>query len=289
MERRFEGGLSKKIERKEIVDKAFSLAKEILKRTQIDERDFTDVYGSDVVDKDREYVEKRNSEFKQSREGEEGEAQENFKLATIFEAIVVVAREWFGKNCQTFKTADFDDIANGVDVIAKLDRKEEAPSSAPIGIAIDVTYHKEFEDKIDRIRNEIEKGKMSSVKYFGPHGKNKGPESPEIVRAVIGASKETVIGLAETLIAATKNPKILFENQFQFQALDEIIYQLKAYEAYAKSIGRDFVAEKYGRTLSQIREIKKERSESLTDGHQRDEFFENLIAYLDSSLKPESK
>ncbi len=271
------------------MDKAFSLAKEILRRTQINESDFGDVYSSEEINKDKEYVEKRNSEFKESRDKEGGDNQENFKLATIFEAIVVITREWFGKNCQTFKTANFDDIANGVDVVAQLSKGEGDNSSKSIGFAIDVTFHNEFENKIDRIRNEIEKGKLPTVKYFRPGSKNAQGQPPEIVRAVISASKDTVIELAETLIMATKNPKILFENQFQFQALDEIIYQLKTYEAYARTIGKDSIAEKYGQALSQIRGAKKERSESLTDEHQRDMLFEGLVSYLSSSFKPKSE
>ena len=289
MERKIEGNFGKKIERKDIVDKAFSLAKEIIRRTKANEGDFSNLYSQAEIDKDVEYVEKRKLEFSNGQK-EEGDNQENIKLSAIFEAIVVVARDWFGKDCQTLKTADFDDIANGIDVVTEFPKREEGgTSSEPIGLAIDVTFNMEFEGKIDRIRDEIKKGKLPMVKYFRPGGKDAQVRKPEIVRAVVGASRDTVIGLAETLIAATKNPKILFENQFQFQALDEIIYQLKTYEAYAKEIGRDSIAEKYGHALSKIRGIKKERSESLTDNHQRDALFDGLVSYLDSSFGSESK
>lgn len=278
----FEGQFSKGVERREIIDKAYALAQEIIKRTQIEETDFSGIYSPEEIAKDRGYVARRAAEFKKDLEKIETNP-ENPKLGVIFEAIVVAAREWFGKNAQMIKTSKYDDVANGIDVIAELPKKEKN-YAGEVGLAVDVTFSNEFEDEIDRIKKEIEEGKLPKIKYFESRQRKKG-SIPDVVRVIVCASKETVMKLAETLLTALKNPRNLFEHQFQFQALDEIIFQLRAFEEYARLLGKNDLAERYKKNLTLMRVVKKERLETVTDQHERDLMVDRLEDYLSSSLK----
>jgi hypothetical protein len=280
----FEGQSTSSIERKEIINKAFVLAQEIIRRTQIDENKFSGLYDPKEISKDSRYVGKRTADFQ--KDLVQGRVNpDSIKLGTIFEAVTVVAREWFGKNAQTIKTSKYDDIVNGIDLVVELSGEEEKVFVGEIGLAVDVTFNDEFEGKIDRIRKEIEERKLPSVKYFeSTQRKIKGKLS-DVVRVVVSASRDTVMNLAETLLAATKNPKILFEHQFQFQVLEEIITQLKAYEEYARSLGKNDLAERYKKVLSLMFYVRKERSQSISDERNRDLMFDKLDAYLSSKLK----
>jgi hypothetical protein len=272
------------IERKEIIDKAFVLAQEIIRRAQIDEKKFSGLYDPKEILKDSRYVEKRTADFQ--KDLAQGRVNpDSIKLGTIFEAITIAAREWFGENAQTIKTSKYDDIANGIDLIAELSREKEKVFVGEIGLAVDVTFNEEFEGKIDRIKKEIEEGKLSSVKYFESSQRKFKGQLSDIVRVVISASRDTVIDLAEVLLVATKNPKILFEHQFQFQALEEIIAQLKAYEEYARSLGKNNLADRYKKVLSLVLFTRKERDESIGDKRIRDPMSDKLDAYLSSKLK----
>ncbi len=281
MKNTFENNKASGIEKKEIIEKALFLSREIIKRTQIKEADFQELYGKEEIERDSNYVEKRTNDFKNSNQ----ENSENAKLGEIFEAITAVAREWFGKNTQTIKTSRYDDIANGIDLIAELSKDEEGIFVGEIGLAIDVTFSNEFEDKLEKIRKEIDEDRLPKIKYFESKKRKIKGQLSDVVRVVITASKETVLELSETLISATKNPKILFENQFQFQALEEIIIQLKTYQRYAQSLGRKDLAERFQKALSLMLYVKKERTQTIEDKKERDSAFDKLESYLSSDFQ----
>ncbi len=277
----FENNKKSGIEKGEIIEKALSLSREIIRRTQIKESDFQKLYGPEEVKRDLDYVDRRKSDFQNNNQ----ENPENAKLGEIFEAITVVAREWFGKNAQTIKTSKYDDIANGIDLIAELSKDEEGIFVGEIGLAIDVTFSNEFEDKVQKIKKEIDENKLPKIKYFESKRRNIKGQLSGVVRVVVTASKETVFELSETLLEAVKNPKILFENQFQFQALEEIIIQLKTYQKYAESLGKKDLAQRFQKALSLMLYVKKERTQTIEDEKERDPAFDKLESYLLSDFQ----
>lgn len=115
------------------------------------------------------------------------------KLATVFEAIVhehAELSEWFGPDAETIKPSRYDDIKNGIDTVAEL--KETGNSVARIAMGIDVTFSHDAELKFERIKKEIESGKLAEVKYFYSESSDIKEKLSNLPRVVIGADEKTI-------------------------------------------------------------------------------------------------
>jgi hypothetical protein len=68
---------------------------------------------------------------------------------------------WMGSEAEVVDSSEYDDFVNGIDSIAKL-----AGGNNYLGLAFDFTFNSEAVNKIKRIHNEIDNGKLPVVKYL---------------------------------------------------------------------------------------------------------------------------
>jgi hypothetical protein len=130
---------------------------------QIDMDRFADDYGAESVAKDKARVAELEAKFEAEMTPE---IQEAIRLGTILEAIVTEQaelNEWLGSDVRTRKASRYDDVENGVDVIAEI---EQEHTTSHLALAIDVTHGVFLQKKFDRIKREIDEGTLTTVKYF---------------------------------------------------------------------------------------------------------------------------
>lgn len=146
------------------IDKAHKKASEVL-RDAIDIEDFSDIYKD--TEKDKEYVEAMEKKFEESSMDSPKEFQYMQKMGKILEAIIHEQGElsdWFGENATTITPARYDDIKNGIDSIVEFQEGES--SASHLALAIDVVSGQEIQKKFARIKDDINKGHLSEIKYF---------------------------------------------------------------------------------------------------------------------------
>jgi len=244
------------------IEKAYKRASKALDADRIDP-EALEGCDEQTVARDMQYVRDRQAQFKLETRPE---ALEDEKVATMFEAIIheqVDLSDWLGPNAETITASYFDDIANGVDTIVRFQSEEEADTH--MGLAIDVTFSTDIRDKLNRILNDIEQGKLAEVKYFG----SPKPESPDeyvysgglkVPRVVIGIEKRTVEKLAGLWL--DKKKKELGDHMVQRVIAKEILDQLELFEKYARSRNnRNHIAESYANTRRTLEQSLNERED----------------------------
>jgi len=224
----------------------------------IQESDFEEMYGKEVVAKDIETVDKIELGFK-SRSTPEGDKMK--AIADVFEAIVLMQselNEWFGENARTLKTARYDDYINKVDMLAEWFTPSDG--SRILALAVDVTFGtKSIQHKLQAIKEEIDNDKLGSIKYFkDDRGDFMGMRS-NVPRTVIGVSESMVEELA-SLWTQRKN-KDLSTHSVQWLFMSEIEFQLAAMHEYASKQGKLNVIPAYEQALGTIRNILANKQE----------------------------
>lgn len=252
------------------IDQAYRNAERMIEHASIKLDDFRgkEGYTDSQVEKDKEEIAESEEEFKKKTSPEQNQVQ---KLATVFEAIIHQHAElsnWFGPDAFTVKTSRFDDVKNGVDTVVEFPESEVAPTY--LALAIDVTFSADTEKKFERIKQEIDLGKPTHVEYFvSEHTPHRRLE--RIPRVVIGAEAGTVKKLSELWLEGDK--RALGNHPIQFQILEEIDSQLKAFERYAERTGKAEVAKIYGRERKLVEKILSQKSRELKDDGDRDSVF----------------
>lgn len=251
------------------VDEAYRKAQKTLGRSEIDIEDFVGI-GEFSVDKDREYVEKMEAKF---AERIDPGMEHTGKLAVVFEAIFNDHAElsnWLGPSVFMIKTSRFDDIKNGVDSVAEF-QEGEGPASH-LALAIDVTTSSyTVREKLEKIKREIECGKLTEVKYFkSEHEKTRGSLS-KIPRVIVGADAETIKNLSNLWLSGDN--KALASHSVQFQVLEEILLQLRAFSSYAMEVNQPEIAGTYNGMYKIVDSIYEEKVSSVDDTEERDSAF----------------
>ena len=240
---------------------------------QIDMERFVDDYGAENVAGDRQRVSDLEAKFEAEMTPEIREA---IRLGTILEAIVVEQtelNEWFGPDVRTRKASRFDDVVNGVDAIAEIEREH---STSHLALAVDVTYGVLLQKKFDRIRHEIDDGTLATVKYFENTDETFRGRLRKVPRVVLGVEKQKVVELAELWTSGKQ--KELAVHPAQLQLLDEILVQLRSFAEYARGKGKDDLARVYEKQLGIVESMashprkEKLRREMKASGlYQRDQ------------------
>ena len=259
------------------IDKIHEKAKKVLEEDIINPADFADLYGENNIKKDEEYVKKMEKKFTDTDSPEQIKSN---KLATIFEAILhdqAELNEWLGSNVHTINTSRYDDIKNGVDTVAEFTEKKQSVSY--LGLAIDATFSADINDKIQRIKNEINKGALTKIKYFKSDKMNFRDELSKIPRVIIGADTNTIQELGK-LWLKRKN-KELEKHPIQFQILDQILMQLETFENYAEQNNRPEIAEIYKKTHEIVLKIYEKKESSVNNSGIRDSMFEKIKRAMD--------
>ncbi len=241
------------VDRVALLENASKKAREGVEDEQLKETEFVDLYGQAAVDADLNYVKEMKAKF---RESDTPALQEVMGWSTVLEAIIIEQaeqNEWLGPNVHTRRASDFDDIKNGVDVITEI---EQDNATSHLALAVDITHGEHLARKFRRIKDEIDRGDLTTVKYFeSSSGEFKGRLS-KVPRVVIGADR-TVLDQVTRLWLDRKN-KELASHPIQLQILDEIQMQLVAFAKYARKNGKDDVGDIYDRQLRILETIRQQ-------------------------------
>lgn len=151
-------------------------------------------------------------------------------------------------------------------------------AAAHLALAIDVTFSPNIRDKFERIREEIDRGDLATVKYFHSDYMHFRGQLSKVPRVIIGADCRTVKELADLWLNDKKRK--LGEHQIQFQILDEILLQLKIFRAYAERKGQADLVDIYGRAEELVTKIWEQKRKALEDNGLRDDVFASIKDYL---------
>ena len=227
---------------RQFIERAYSKALEVIKSDEINPEDFKNCkgYRDESIKMDLDFVARQEERFSKSSLPEQEKAR---KLATIFEAIIHQQTElsdWLGSDVITRKASRFDDFGNGIDTIAEFAHLKEN-----LVLAIDVTTTNPTK-KLEGIRNNIDEGTLSHIKYFeSSDGKFKGHLRGIVPKVIVGVEQRTVFRLASMWLNNEK--KELGADPIQLQVLDEIAAQLDVFMRYADKIGQRGIGSIYER------------------------------------------
>lgn len=254
-------GIDQRRERRQelppVMERAYGKAQEVLANPDyaIQERDFVQVYGEEQVKSDLELVKRLQQRFSSGQTPMEANSK---KTADIFEAIMLKESElseWFG-NATTYKTAAFDDFTNKIDMIAEWDSEREG--SRVVALATDVTFGvSAVRKKLEQIRQEIDHGSLSMLKYFKDTRGDFMGTRRNIPRTVIGLAQPTVSELAGLWMNGEKRQ--LGEHPAQREIAEQMRIQLEAMEKYASAIGQNGIAQSIRQSLVPVAELEESK------------------------------
>ena len=281
---RFDHGLENRLDSvmaerrsKDIIDKAYQKAlAEIAENRAIEPRAFTKFnYDPAIIEEDLRYVEVMEKKFKQDERPEFAEQQ---KLATILVVIMqtqIEMNDWMGPDVTTKQASRYDDIKNGIDTICEF---EQESGVQHLALALDITSSWNPTKKLSRIKEEIDAGKLSTVKYFESSDETFHGTLQLVPRVVIGAERKAIVELAELWL--NKKNKELASHPIQLQILNEIVHQLKAFMNYAEKKGKTNVAAIYNRSLRLMDHIRSSSDKiALASKHKSVDYATNDTVY----------
>ena len=226
-----------------ILERAHKKAEGFLRRHVIHMEDFEDLYGAPDVKKDAERVSETRRRIEEGMSAEEKEAK---KLADILEVIIheqILEAGWLGPSARAIKTTPFDDIVNGVDEVVEFD--EPPRGASHLALSLDITFGTGLRSKFERVRHEIDSGKLARVKYFKSRGFR--GEKTHLPRVVVGTERRHVLELARLWVDDGKGQTLLKQSPFRRLLLKEIALELKAFSEYAHKGGKEDAVLEYDR------------------------------------------
>ena len=244
-----------------VFTQAFPKAKEVLNNPDyaIQENDpaFVDLYGEAGVASDRAYVDRVRGRIEREQTTQDKNTE---KVAQIFEAIMLIQAElsnWFGENARTFKTSDFDDLHNKVDMFTEW--YSDAEGTRVLALGVDATTGPSgIPKKLMEIRDQIDAGILAQIKYFKDERGDFTGTRRNVPRVIVGAGIQTVQHLASLWIEGEKRQL----GQHAIQRLivnDQIIPQLRYMEKYALAHNQPVVASSYRQALAAIAPLEEEK------------------------------
>lgn len=187
------------------------------------EKDFYPVYGRKKVDKDEQRAANRE---KADNEKCSPEEMEDKKRSEILEYIIFeqcIKGKWLGKDTDIAQATKYDDFFNHVDLIAEFKNPEESKKGfLHAGIAIDITFSKDLDEKIHRIKNEISEDKLGEVEYY--KSKNTPPgKIKDVPRFLVALDRETTDELIELWL--TGQEEKLNNHEVQVEIMSSLYLQ----------------------------------------------------------------
>jgi hypothetical protein len=259
-------------EQKTVIESAYRQARVVLKDQdiKITPENFPE-YKPEMMQNDLKYVTEMEAKFGSGKSEEEKTAD---KLGLILEALFfeqAEMSEWLGSNIETVRASRFDDIKNGIDIIAEFLEEEEGEEQAAVrnvsghmGLAFDVTFASNIKRKLEREKEEIDHNNLAEVRYFhSDHFVGKLPDVPRIVVAVDG---KTINEITQLWL---EDKKALASHWVQMQILEGTIIQLKVQKKYAETTKHERLINKLDWALRTLEKIYQERRKVLIEENKR--------------------
>ncbi len=262
----------KKVERVDTIQFAHEVMKNSPQVQGVEMRDFSTLYD---VARDEKKVATFKQRFAQDldrmRPAERQASIEAKMMADVFEGLVYsgIKEKWFGDKVIAVRTAPFDDILNGVDLVIEIGNA--AGGKQHVALAIDVSFGvKSVPNKFRGILEKIDENKPTEVKYFQTKG-FKGMLT-NVPRTVVGVERDAVEKLAGLWLsteADAASRKQFQEHAIQLLILEQIVAQLEVFADYAnRDNAGDGEREEYvtmcDQTLELLRPILEKKQETLS-------------------------
>lgn len=202
-----------------------------------------------------------------------------FKVAKILESLIPSHySHWFGPEAEILPVTEFDDFVNKIDALVKFNNKKDGPI-----LGIDFTKSHHLGKKFLLIKEKIDEGKLSRIKYFFSKKLNEKGPRPNIPRVIVGTNANLIIELAQEWVSEEKGG--FNESVTRYIVLTEICEQLQAYYNYADSLGQDEIAEHYKKALDVVEPIwhsfvKRVNSEQVIMAGERDSILLEMRRHL---------
>ncbi len=204
--------------------------------TAVDMGSFSDLYGEEVVKNDKEEVRRLKRIF--AREDKtvlsNGVTQEQVhQLSEISESFLhrgLNEGKWV-PYCGAIKTSEFDDYVNGVDMVLEYQRADNPASH--IGLGVDVTFSNNLERKLAKIKEEIAKGTLASVKYFDSPNSHVRGQLKKIPKGVVGFDLDAMKRISDYRQAYGEMPK---NDPLRSVAFHQLGMQMRTFADYAEKI-----------------------------------------------------
>lgn len=214
----------------------------------IKEDSFADLYGQENIDRDKSKVQNRRAHWK------ENNAMHTY--ATALEYLIyqrIKNNNGFGENVDIIKTAEYDDVMNGTDLVVEFEQSE-AVAPERLGLAIDVTFgSKTLGKKFDNIKKQIQEGKLGNIKYFQSVKQGFRGELSLLPRVVIGIEKAQIEKLAS--LFQKGGAEAMKEHPTTRAFLHETSVELRTFADYAERQRKPQLAAIYKRELTIIQSI----------------------------------
>ncbi len=159
---------------------------------------------------------------------------------------------------------------------------EEGPSSAShLAVAMDITTAAHLEKKFDHIKDSIDRGELTKIKYFASEKIDVRGEKSNIPHVVIGVDRQTLYDVLDAWIRG--DTRKLADHPVQIKILEETRLQLEAFKRYAEHLGKDKIVRVYEKAIAIITDImsSKEISEKDRQAIEGDEMFKMIKNYAE--------
>ncbi len=224
---------------KEVADKLLRSSERVRERLDeisFDPEKFADLYSAENVDRDLRYVADMERTFNASASNEvvpgltEGDIKRLSERVEYEVIRGINVGQWFD-GVEAYKTSNFDDIANGVDVVLEM---QGDGSYGHLGMGVDITFSQNIDKKFLRIRDEIDnydgdKNRLARVKYFDSPNTGIRGELNNLARAVIAVDLPMLKDMT-----GIKDAESLHGHISKHVTLLEIQHQLEIFLAYAR-------------------------------------------------------
>lgn len=225
------------------LNKAFEVARGIIKREAIDPSKLGKPYSDRDIYADMQHARNKETEFERNSSTHEKESR---RLAKILEVAIheQVQAGWFGSDAHTLIPSWYDDVINKTDLITEFDLRE-AGVTTHAAMGIDVTYAQELKSKFHRIKEEIDEGVLGTVKYYKSRDGRFTGSLNKVPRVVIGMDEEAAMVVARAWYG---NNPALKTDRLRDQVLIQAIDQCEAFAEYADTQKKPEIAAEYRRT-----------------------------------------
>ena len=186
------------------------------------------------------------------------------QCAMVFEAIIhdmIDMNGWLGDNATAKKASLYDDLVNGIDEIVEF-MESDTSATTHLALGVDITFGTDVINKLDKIKDQIEKGDLGVIKYLLTDTYR--GEMKNVPKAVIGCDMKNLNEITKFWLEGKK--KVLAQHRAKFMILDQIMMQLNNFAQYAEKVSQPVIAGGFNRVLKIVEKIWDEELVKLPGG-----------------------